>query len=959
MKKFFLGIALASTLTSHARETFNFNPQWQLQGETVTLPRAWNEAEAFRVPIAALSDSVIWYKKRFTLPPHQKNSRVFIEFEGVRQAAEVFLNGQRLGLHENGVMAFGFELTAYLKPGENLIEVRTDNDWSYKEQSTGTPFQWNNKNFNVNYGGIVKNVKLHIMPNVYQTLPLYSTLGTTGTYIYASNIDIAKRQAQVNVETQVKNSLKMKQKVQLRVLIDDAEGNRIADFNGESATLQAGQTVTLHAQQALSQLHFWSWGYGYLYSVTTIVGNDSVTTKTGFRKTEFRDGMVFLNDRVIHLHGYAQRSTNEWPAVGIDLPAWLSDYSNDLMVKSGGNIVRWMHVTPSKQDIESCDRVGLIQAMPAGDAEKDVEGRQWQQRVNLMRDAIIYNRNNPSILFYECGNQKISIPHMEEMKVLRDSFDAHGGRAIGAREMLDNDVAEYGGEMLYVNKSDTKPMWMMEYCRDEGLRKYWNSWSYPYHKEGDGPLYRNAPADAYNHNMDEFAVELVRRWHDYWLERPGTGTMVCSGGAKIVFSDTQTHCRGAENYRRSGVVDAMRIPKDAFFVHQVMWDGWVDDLKPHTYIIGHWNYNEGDTIPVVYVVSNGQHVTLTLNGKPITLNSPMWERGRPRPQNSPEHPYRFLWAFRNVPFQPGIIQATADNGSSYQIETTGNATSLRLTAIQNPTGWQADGADLALIEIEAIDNEGRRCPFDNRMLHFKVQGEAEYLGGIAQGRDDNYARSDSLPLECGVNRVFLRSTTTPGEVQITVKTEGILTQQLTLKTNTPQTTKQPNHQTTKLRGETPSTPSFQQSGIDVPIASIETGNNQQDANNVFDKNEKTLWASKGAIENAWIQFNLAEKTSLSYLCMKMRDFRSKAYPIAVFADGQKVWEGVTPKSLSYVHIPLQNIIAQQLKVQLLQPVTDRDAFEAVKELDKANDEKKNKGTTSLGIIEVQVIHALK
>ena len=207
-KRCLVAMAAIAALTAQARETFNFNPQWQIEGQTVTLPRAWNEAEAFRVRIAALSDSVVWYRKHFTLPERAKDARVFIEFEGVRQAAEVFLNGKRLGLHENGVMAFGFDLTPYLKTGDNLLEVRTDNDWSYKEETTGTQFQWNNKNFNVNYGGIVKNVKLHIMPSVYQTLPLYGSLGTTGTYVYASDIDVAGRRAQVNVETQVKNDSK-------------------------------------------------------------------------------------------------------------------------------------------------------------------------------------------------------------------------------------------------------------------------------------------------------------------------------------------------------------------------------------------------------------------------------------------------------------------------------------------------------------------------------------------------------------------------------------------------------------------------------------------------------------------------------------------------------------------------------------------------------------------------------
>ena len=141
----------------------------------------------------------------------------------------------------------------------------------------------------------------------------------------------------------------------------------------------------------VGNLHFWSWGYGYLYDVKTMLVNgsrviDEVNTRTGFRKTKFAEGKVWLNDRVIQMKGYAQRTSNEWPAVGMSVPAWLSDYSNGLMVKSNANLVRWMHVTPWKQDVESCDRVGLIQAMPAGDSEKDRQGRQWECR----KEAVSY-----------------------------------------------------------------------------------------------------------------------------------------------------------------------------------------------------------------------------------------------------------------------------------------------------------------------------------------------------------------------------------------------------------------------------------------------------------------------------------------------------------------------------------------------------------------------------------------
>ena len=649
------------------RKKYNFNSEWRLQvgdfpqakkpdfrdsdWKQVTLPRAFNEDEAFRLSIEQHTDTVVWYRKHFRVK-ELRGKKVFVEFEGVRQGGEFFLNGHYLGLHENGVMAVGFDLTPYMKEGDNVLAVRTDNNWFYREKRTNSKFQWSDRNFNANYGGIPKNVFLYVTDEVYQTLPLYSNLKTTGVYIYATDFDIKGRKAKIHAESEVKNDSREARSFSYRVTLTDADGKPVKTFHGGKTVLKAGETGTVKAAADVSELHFWSWGYGYLYTVNTALlddrGNvfDEVVTRTGFRKTKFGRGKVWLNDRVIQMKGYAQRTSNEWPAVGLSVPAWLSDYSNGLMVESNANLVRWMHVTPWKQDVESCDRVGLIQAMPAGDAEKDRQGRQWEQRTELMRDAIIYNRNNPSILFYECGNESISREHMIEMKEIRDKFDPFGGRAIGSREMLDINEAEYGGEMLYINKSKKHPMWATEYCRDEGLRKYWDEYSYPFHKEGAGPLYRGQSATDYNHNQDMLALEMVRRWYDYWRERPGTGLRVSAGGTKIIFSDSNTHYRGEENYRRSGVTDPMRIEKDAFFAHQVMWNGWVDTDKFQTYIIGHWNYPE-HTVKPVYVVSNGEQVELLLNGKSL---------GKGKRES------HFLFTFDKVAYQPGRLEAVSYDG---------------------------------------------------------------------------------------------------------------------------------------------------------------------------------------------------------------------------------------------------------------------------------------------------------
>ena len=948
---------LAFAVNSTARDTYNFNSNWRIDKhkQTVTLPHAWNEDEAFKVPIAELSDSVIWYRKTFRLPKSAEGKRVFIEFEGARQSAEVFVNGKNVGLCENGVMAFGFDLTPYLKKGSNQIEVRTDNSWNYHEKETNSTFQWNNKNFNANYGGLPKNVKLHVMGDVYQTLPLYSNLKTTGVYIYPKDFDIANRQATICVESEVKNETDQPVTRRLQVSVDELDGSQLCGFSGQEVTIPAHSTAILKAEGRAYGLHFWSWGYGYLYNVKTTVGDDVVNTTTGFRKTEFKNGMIYLNDRVIMMHGYAQRTSNEWPGVGMSVPAWLSDYSNDLFVKSGGNIVRWMHVAPWKQDVESCDRVGLIQAMPAGDAEADVTGRRWEQRTEVMRDAIIYNRNNPSVVFYECGNQKISGEHMVEMKAIRDMYDPHGWRAIGSREMLDRPEAEYGGEMLYVNKSQDKPMFMMEYCRDEALRWYWNSWSYPFHKEGDGPLYRDAPAPSYNHNNDEFVRELVERWYDYWLERPGSGTKVNSGGTKIVFSDTQTHGRSADNYRVSGVVDPMRVPKDAFFAHQVMWDGWVDDLKPHTYIVGHWNYKQGETIPTVYVVSTSDSTVLVQGGKRIAPS---------------ERKYRFLNIYNNVKYTDGTLTAIGldkqgREESRYELATAGEPAALKLSTIENPTGWKADGNDLVLVQVEVVDVQGRRCPLDNRLVKFALNGPAEWRGGVAKGKD-NHVLCDTLPVECGVNRVMLRSLAKAGAVTLTAKAAGLPEAKLTLTTKPVDvkdglTAYMPSDGLKPVldRGETPSTPSFKQWRREVPIDSAVCGSGN-DPKLSFDTYENTSWESGNKLNEAWITYTLTEDTQIDDICVKMKGFRATTYPIAVYAGDVKVWEGWTPKSLSFIHIPLKNAPkSRTYTIRSLGASTTKDAFGAVRELDSRNDDKITAGgKNAIKIIEIEFLKNL-
>ena len=128
MKRFLFLLTLICCLQATAinRERQNFNANWRMavgdfEGaeavdyndrywEAVTLPRAFNGHEAFARDIVDLTDTIVWYRKHFRLQ-NLADKKVFVEFEGVRQGGEFWMNGHKVGISTNGAMACGFDLT--------------------------------------------------------------------------------------------------------------------------------------------------------------------------------------------------------------------------------------------------------------------------------------------------------------------------------------------------------------------------------------------------------------------------------------------------------------------------------------------------------------------------------------------------------------------------------------------------------------------------------------------------------------------------------------------------------------------------------------------------------------------------------------------------------------------------------------------------------------------------------
>ena len=428
--------------------------------------------------------------------------------------------------------------------------------------------------------------------------------------------------------------------------------------------------------------------------------------------------------------------------------------------------------------------------------------------------------------------------------------------------------------------------------------------------------------------MDQLAVEMVRRWYDYWRERPGTGSRVSSGGVKIVFSDTNTHHRGESNYRTSGVVDAMRIPKDAYFAHQVMWNGWVEPETPQTYIVGHWNSDNAQFTmhnaqlkKPIYVVSTADEVELFLNGRSLGKG---------------KQSYRYLYTFDNVGFEPGTLEAVGSDGSRYKLETVGEPYQLKLSAIENPQGIKADGADMVLFEVEVVDRQGRRYPLDNRMVHFELWGEGKWIGGIATGRSDNYVGAYDLPVECGVNRVLVRTTTNAGNINLSAYAESVKPAYIEVKSEEVRNEKCLPQLTLKGhldRGETPQTHSYIEKAQSIEIISAKAGYDNEHAAQSYDDNELSEWKNDGRLSTAWITYRLAKKTVIDDICLKLTGWRLRSYPLEVYAGRHLIWSGETERSLGYIHLtPNCRVKTDEITIRLRGTGKDKDAFGGIVEV---------------------------
>ncbi|MEY2430244.1 MAG: beta-galactosidase, partial [Verrucomicrobiota bacterium] len=316
----FAALLLAlTTAFAGDRLTLNFNPDWKFiksdvpeaaqpnfddRGWTnVSTPHTYNDTDTFdnwSLPGHRGEQNQwsgrTWYRKTFAAPASFKGKKVFLEFEAVRQVAEIYFNGKLLGVSKTGFTPFGFDLTPHLRfDAPNVLAVMCDNRFmkdppevASEKGPASTPslseisarvnaaipedvdqiradqLPWNNPHWHPAHGGIFRNVFLHVTDPLHISLPLYSFLQTAGPYAYAS--DTSDKSARLNLEVPIQNARNSNENVELTAHVLDHDGKSVLSLK-TSAQIARGARADFTVSGRLENPRLWEPDYPYHYRV--------------------------------------------------------------------------------------------------------------------------------------------------------------------------------------------------------------------------------------------------------------------------------------------------------------------------------------------------------------------------------------------------------------------------------------------------------------------------------------------------------------------------------------------------------------------------------------------------------------------------------------------------------------------------------------------------------------------
>lgn len=671
--------------------------------------------------------SVGWYRREFDIPVSDTGRLISVEFDGAYRDTLVFVNGSFIGRNDSGYVPFRFDITDFLAIGaKNCIVVRVDasygDGWFYEG------------------AGIYRHLWLS------KTDPLH--LGKWESTVRA---ELGGDDATVSLGTIVVNEGNNNETTFVSWQILDAGGKSVAEAVAPAQKIVVDGTGRFEATVKIPQPALWSVEAPNLYSaVVTVKSGDKVRDAErvtfGVRAARFdADHGFFLNGKPLRILGTCNHQDHA--GVGMALPDRLQAFRIGVLQGMGCNAVRTSHNMPTPALVEACDRMGMMMMCETRQMSSSPEALA-QLEVMIKR-----YRNSPSIILWSIGNEeahlqsdeaeqgaKIAAAMVNKCHELDPSrvvsAAVHGDNEKGPSEALDIIGFNYALDLIdrFHKNLPTRPIFGSETASATSTRGVFQT----------DPL-RNT-LSAYDVNPADWGETAEAWWTFYATREWAAGGFAWEGFDYRGEPDTYGWPSISSQY---GIVDTCGFPKDVYYYYKAWWT-----KVPVLHLFPHWNWEgrAGDEIPV-WAYSNLDEVELLVNGK---------SAGR---QKVPLFGH-VEWKVR---YEPGAIEARGWKEEKLLLtekrETTGAIAELRLTA--DRTTIDADGEDVAVITVDALDSAGRAVPIASNLVDFKVSGNGVLIG-VGNG-DPNCHESDKEPkrsLFNGLAQVILQSTRNAGTIEI-------------------------------------------------------------------------------------------------------------------------------------------------------------------------------------------------
>jgi beta-galactosidase len=676
--------------------------------------------------------SVGWYRRAFEIPSSDLGRRITVEFDGAFRDAIVFVNGCFIGRNNNGYAPFQFDLTDFLAYGaKNYIVARVDasfgDGWFYEG------------------AGIYR----HVWMTKTDALHLGKWESTVRTAVSGGA-------ATLTLGTVVANQGKQAESAKVSWQIVDAAGKTVTTAEAPAQTVAADGTASYAVTANLANPALWSVDEPNLYSAIVTVeaggkARDAERISFGVRTAVFdADKGFFLNGKSLKIQGTCNHQDHA--GVGAAVPDRLQVFRMAVLREMGNNAVRTSHNMPTPEWVEACDRMGVMMMCETRQMSSNPEGLA-QLEVMVKR-----YRNSPAIILWSIGNEEgqlqnemaeqgakigaTMVARCHELDPTRPvSAAVNGNNAKGVSDSFDIIGFNYNLAFPdeYHSKHPKRPVYGSETSSAISTRGMYTT----------DPL-RNLVND---YNGVVFWGETAEEWWKFY----GTREWEAGGFAWTGFDyrGEPTPYGWPSINSQFGIVDMCGFPKDTFYYYKAWWG-----KEPSLHLFPHWNFEgrEGDMIPV-WVYSNVDEVELFVNGQSAGS------------QKVP-HLGHVEW---KVKYEPGVIEARGSKDGKVVLtekrETTGPTVAIRLTADRMEI--DADGEDLVILKVEALDKEGRAVPTADNLIGFTVSGYGALIG-VGNG-DPNCQESDKEPrrsLFNGLAQVIVQASRFAGEIHIEAFKEG-------------------------------------------------------------------------------------------------------------------------------------------------------------------------------------------